>query len=82
MNLLKRLPPFDAKSGTLNVVIDTPKGCRSDLAIGTLCIMDTKPRELSAQEQELLKAIAEDAMEDIKRRRVLDDRTPRAVAKS
>ena len=29
MNLLKRLPPFDAKSGNLNVVIDTPKGCRS-----------------------------------------------------
>ena len=52
------------------------------LAIGTLCIMDTKPREFSAQEQELLKAIAEDVMEDIKRRRVLDDRTPRAVAKS
>ena len=29
MNLLRRLPPFDPKSGTLNVVIDTPKGCRS-----------------------------------------------------
>jgi inorganic pyrophosphatase len=29
MNLLRRLPPFDSKSGTLNVVIDTPKGCRS-----------------------------------------------------
>ena len=52
------------------------------LAIGTLCIIDTKPREFSAQEQELLKAIAEDVMEDIKRRRVLDDRTVRAVAKS
>src|SRR5438094_622867 len=32
MNLLKRLPPFDPKSGTLNVVIDTPKGCRSKFA--------------------------------------------------
>src|SRR6201986_3348656 len=32
MNLLKRLPPFDAKSGNLNVVIDTPKGCRSKFA--------------------------------------------------
>jgi inorganic pyrophosphatase len=32
MNLLRRLPPFDAKSGTLNVVIDTPKGCRSKFA--------------------------------------------------
>jgi inorganic pyrophosphatase len=29
MNLLRRLPPFDSKSGSLNVVIDTPKGCRS-----------------------------------------------------
>src|SRR5438105_12969751 len=29
MNLLKKLPPFDSKSGNLNVVIDTPKGCRS-----------------------------------------------------
>ena len=45
-------------------------------------VIDTKPRELSAQEQELLKTIAENVMEDIKRRRVLDDRTPRAVAKS
>ena len=32
MNLLRRLPPFDAKLGTLNVVIDTPKGCRSKFA--------------------------------------------------
>jgi inorganic pyrophosphatase len=32
MNLLKRLPPFDAKSGNLNVVIDAPKGCRSKFA--------------------------------------------------
>src|SRR4029450_13825136 len=32
MNFLKRLPPFDAKSGNLNVVIDTPKGCRSKFA--------------------------------------------------
>ena len=52
------------------------------LAIGSLCIIDTKPRELSAQEHKLLKAIAEDVMEDIKRRSVLDDRTPRAAARS
>jgi inorganic pyrophosphatase len=32
MNLLRRLPPFDSKSGNLNVVIDTPKGCRSKFA--------------------------------------------------
>ena len=52
------------------------------LTIGNLCIIDTKPRELCAQEQELLKTTAEDVMEDIKRRRILDDRTSRAVAKS
>ena len=44
--------------------------------------LDTKPRELSTQEHKLLKAIAEDVMEDIKRRSVLDDRTPRAAARS
>ena len=32
MNLLKRLPPFDSRSGTLNIVIDTPKECRSKFA--------------------------------------------------
>ena len=32
MNLLKKLPPFDSKSGNLNVLIDTPKGCRSKFA--------------------------------------------------
>jgi inorganic pyrophosphatase len=32
MNLLKELPPFDRKSGNLNVIIDTPKGCRSKFA--------------------------------------------------
>jgi hypothetical protein len=31
MNLLKKLPPFDRDSGNLNVIIDTPKGCRSKL---------------------------------------------------
>ena len=32
MNLLKKLAPFDRKSGNLNVIIDTPKGCRSKFA--------------------------------------------------
>src|SRR5438046_10593461 len=27
MNLLRRLKPFDRKSGNLNVIIETPKGC-------------------------------------------------------
>jgi inorganic pyrophosphatase len=30
--LAKKLPPFDRKSGNLNVIIDTPKGCRSKFA--------------------------------------------------
>ena len=32
MNLLNKLPPFDRKSKALNVVIDTPKGCRNKFA--------------------------------------------------
>lgn len=32
MNLLRKLKPFDSKSGHLNVVIDTPKGSRNKYA--------------------------------------------------
>jgi inorganic pyrophosphatase len=32
MKLLRELKPFDRKSGNLNVVIDTPKGCRNKYA--------------------------------------------------
>jgi hypothetical protein len=32
MHLLQGLPPFDPKSNALNVVIDTPKGCRNKFA--------------------------------------------------
>ena len=32
MKLLQKLKPFDRKSGNLNVVIDTPKGCRNKYA--------------------------------------------------
>src|SRR5437764_3314124 len=32
MKLLRKLKPFDRKSGNLNVVIDTPKGCRNKYA--------------------------------------------------
>jgi len=32
MKLLRKLKPFDRKSGHLNVVIDTPKGCRNKYA--------------------------------------------------
>ena len=40
--------------------------------IGTLSILDTKPREMPRQEQDLLKMIAGDVMEQIKRRRVTE----------
>lgn len=32
MKLLRKLKPFDRKTGELNVVIDTPKGCRNKYA--------------------------------------------------
>ena len=32
MKLLRKLKPFDQKTGKLNVVIDTPKGCRNKYA--------------------------------------------------
>ena len=38
--------------------------------VGALSILDTKPRDMSPQEQDLLKMIAADVMEQIKRRRV------------
>jgi len=42
------------------------------LPIGSLCILDTKPRDMTGQEQELLKMIASDVMEQIKRRPVAE----------
>jgi GAF domain-containing protein len=42
------------------------------LPIGTLSILDTKPREMTRQEQDLLKMIAGDVMEQIKRRPVAE----------
>jgi GAF domain-containing protein len=40
--------------------------------IGSLCVLDTNPREMTRQEQDLLKMIAGDVMEQIKRRRVTE----------
>ena len=40
--------------------------------IGSLCILDTKSREMTKQEQELLKMIAGDVMEQIKRRPITE----------
>jgi Inorganic pyrophosphatase len=32
MKILRKLPPFDRKSGQLNIIIDTPKGSRNKFA--------------------------------------------------
>ena len=50
--------------------------------VGSLCILDTKPRTMTTQEQELLKMIAEDVMDQIKRRRVTETRNSVASQKS
>jgi hypothetical protein len=42
------------------------------LPIGSLCILDIKPRDMSRREQDLLQVVAEDVMDEIKRRPVTD----------
>lgn len=44
------------------------------LAIGSVCILDRKPREMSSQEQQLLQIVAEDVMEEIKHRPLANSR--------
>jgi GAF domain-containing protein len=73
--------PFIKEQG-LRFYAGVPLHGPNGLAIGTLCLLDTKPREMSTHEQELLQAIAEDVMEEIKRRRVPEGRTPVVSAKA
>ena len=40
----------------------------NNLPIGSLCILDLKPRRMSKREKRLLEVIAEDVMEEIQRR--------------
>ena len=40
----------------------------NDQAIGSLCILDIKPRRLNEREQRLLEMLADDVVEEIKRR--------------
>src|SRR4029453_15007377 len=40
----------------------------NNLPIGSLCILDVKPRRMTEREKRLLEVIGEDAMEEIKRR--------------
>jgi GAF domain-containing protein len=63
--------PFVKEHG-LRFYAGVPLRGPNGLPIGSLCILDTKPREITSQEQELLKLIAGDVMEQIKRRPVAE----------
>jgi GAF domain-containing protein len=61
--------PFVSDHG-LRFYAGVPLRGPNGFPIGSLCILDTNPREMTRQEQELLKMIAGDVMEQIKRRPV------------
>ncbi|HXI75308.1 MAG TPA: GAF domain-containing protein, partial [Pyrinomonadaceae bacterium] len=63
--------PFVKERG-LRFYAGVPLRVPNGFPIGTLSILDTKPREMTRQEQELLKMIAGDVMEQIKRRPVAE----------
>ena len=63
--------PFVKEHG-LRFYAGVPLRGPNGFPIGTLSILDTKPREMTRQEQELLKMIAGDVMEQIKRRPVAE----------
>ena len=63
--------PFVKERG-LRFYAGVPLRGPNGFPIGTLTILDTKPRDITRQEQELLKMIAGDVMEQIKRRRVAE----------
>jgi predicted PurR-regulated permease PerM/GAF domain-containing protein len=63
--------PFVKERG-LRFYAGVPLRGPNGFPIGTLSILDTKPREMTKQEQDLLKMIAGDVMEQIKRRRVTE----------
>jgi predicted PurR-regulated permease PerM/methylmalonyl-CoA mutase cobalamin-binding subunit len=63
--------PFVKERG-LRFYAGVPLRGPNGFPIGTLTILDTKPREITEQEQDLLEMIAGDVMEQIKRRRVIE----------
>jgi predicted PurR-regulated permease PerM len=63
--------PFVKERG-LRFYAGVPLRGPNGFPIGSLCILDTKPREMTSQERELLKMIAGDVMEQIKRRPVAE----------
>jgi predicted PurR-regulated permease PerM/GAF domain-containing protein len=68
--------PFVKERG-LRFYAGAPLRGPNGFPIGSLCILDTKPRDMTRQERELLKMIAGDLMEQIKRRPVAE--TPRTL---
>jgi predicted PurR-regulated permease PerM/methylmalonyl-CoA mutase cobalamin-binding subunit len=68
--------PFVKERG-LRFYAGVPLRGPNGFPIGSLCILDTKPRDMTRQERELLKMIAGDLMEQIKRRPVAE--TPGTV---
>ena len=63
--------PFVKERG-LRFYAGVPLRGPNGFPIGSLCVLDTNPREMTRQEQELLKVIAEDVMELIKRRPITE----------
>jgi predicted PurR-regulated permease PerM len=59
--------PFVKEHG-LRFYAGAPLRGPNGFPVGSLCILDTKPRRMTSQELDLLKMIAEDVMEKIKRR--------------
>ena len=73
--------PFVKECG-LRFYAGVPLRGPNGFPVGSLCILDTKPRTMTTQEQDLLKMIAEDVMDQIKRRRVTETRNSVASEKS
>ncbi len=63
--------PFVKERG-LRFYAGVPLRGPNGFPIGSLCILDRKPREMTRQEQDLLKMISGDVMEQIKRRPVAE----------
>ncbi len=73
--------PFVKERG-LRFYAGAPLRGPNGFPVGSLCILDTRPRNLTAQERDLLKMIAADVMEQIKRRPVAETQNTGASAKS
>ncbi|RYH00196.1 MAG: response regulator [Alphaproteobacteria bacterium] len=61
-----------------------PMVSRKGMVLGSLCVIDTKPRELSAHQSRILRMLAQQAMDRLEARRdaMLNDRMLRVASKS